>query len=150
MNQQTQKDNKYDVGGGERFSTLCELIEHYKRNPMVETCGTVVHLRQPFNATRITAAGIDARVDQLQRENGSHCYGKGGFWEEFESLQQQECKHTFSRNEGQRKENRCKNRYKNILPCKLYYLTGNSLFPVPHSNFILKQSIQFNHITSIH
>lgn len=109
-------ENKYDVGGGQKFNTLCDLIEHYKRNPMVETCGTVVHLRQPFNATRITAAGIDARVEQLQRENGSHCYGKGGFWEEFESLQQQECRHTFSRREGQRNENRVKNRYKNILP----------------------------------
>ncbi|XP_058824879.1 tyrosine-protein phosphatase corkscrew isoform X2 [Topomyia yanbarensis] len=109
-------EKKYDIGGGQQFSTLCELIEHYKLNPMVETCGTVVHLRQPFNATRITAAGIDARVEQLQRENGSHCYGKGGFWEEFESLQQQECRHTFSRREGQRNENRVKNRYKNILP----------------------------------
>ncbi|XP_055550476.1 tyrosine-protein phosphatase corkscrew isoform X3 [Wyeomyia smithii] len=109
-------ENKYDVGGGQQFSTLCDLIEHYKRNPMVETCGTVVHLRQPFNATRITAAGIDTRVEQLQRENGSHCYGKGGFWEEFESLQQQECRHTFSRREGQRNENRIKNRYKNIVP----------------------------------
>lgn len=59
------QDKKYDVGGGESFATLSELIEHYKRNPMVETCGTVVHLRQPFNATRITAAGINARVDQL-------------------------------------------------------------------------------------
>lgn len=139
------QDNKYDVGGGEKFPTLCELIEHYKRNPMVETCGTVVHLRQPFNATRITAAGINARVEQLQKENGGHCYGKvravgavwcrlnldsnmsvfflqsnlqGGFWEEFESLQQQECRHSFSRREGQRIENRNKNRYKNILPCK--------------------------------
>jgi tyrosine-protein phosphatase non-receptor type 11 len=55
---------------------LCELIEHYKKNPMVETCGTVVHLRQPFNATRITAAGIDQRVTQLQAENGSHYHGK--------------------------------------------------------------------------
>lgn len=110
------QDKKYDVGGGEQFSTLCELIEHYKRNPMVETCGTVVHLRQPFNATRITAAGINARVEQLQKENGGHCYGKGGFWEEFESLQQQECRHSFSRKEGQKLENRGKNRYKNILP----------------------------------
>lgn len=32
---------------------------------MVETCGNVVHLKQPFNATRITAAGINARVEQL-------------------------------------------------------------------------------------
>jgi len=59
------QDKKYDVGGGESFGTLSELIDHYKRNPMVETCGTVVHLRQPFNATRITAAGINARVEQL-------------------------------------------------------------------------------------
>lgn len=81
------QDNKYDVGGGEKFPTLCELIEHYKRNPMVETCGTVVHLRHPFNATRITAAGINARVEQLQKENGQHCYGKvSGFWISFFSF----------------------------------------------------------------
>ena len=43
---------------------------------------------------------------------------KSGFWEEFESLQHQECKHLYSRKEGQRPENRGKNRYKNILPCK--------------------------------
>jgi len=42
--------------------------------------------------------------------------GKAGFWEEFESLQQQECRHMFSRKEGLRPENRAKNRYKNILP----------------------------------
>ncbi|XP_051859811.1 tyrosine-protein phosphatase corkscrew isoform X1 [Drosophila albomicans] len=100
------QDKKYDVGGGDSFATLSELIAHYKRNPMVETCGTVVHLRQPFNATRITAAGINARVDQLV---------KGGFWEEFESLQQ-DSRDTFSRQEGYKDENRLKNRYRNILP----------------------------------
>lgn len=42
--------------------------------------------------------------------------GKAGFWEEFESLQQQECKQLYSRKEGQKPENRNKNRYKNILP----------------------------------
>uniref|UniRef100_A0A182JH09 protein-tyrosine-phosphatase n=1 Tax=Anopheles atroparvus TaxID=41427 RepID=A0A182JH09_ANOAO len=109
-------EKMYDVGGGQQFPTLSDLIDYYKRNPMVETCGTVVHLRQPFNATRITAAGINDRVEQLQRENGGQSYGKGGFWEEFESLQQQECRYTFSRREGQRNENRAKNRYKNILP----------------------------------
>jgi hypothetical protein len=55
--------------------------------------------------------------------NGAEDSAKGaifnsGFWEEFESLQQQECKHLFSRKEGQRPENKNKNRYKNILPCK--------------------------------
>lgn len=115
-----QDNRHYDVGGGEQFSTLSELIEHYKKNPMVETSGTVVKLRHPFNATRITAASIDSRVEILQRDHGpGSCFGKGGFWEEFESLQQQECRHSFSRHEGQKPENRSKNRYKNILPCKL-------------------------------
>ena len=39
------QDLKYDVGGGEKFDSLSDLIEHYKRNPMVETSGSVVHLR---------------------------------------------------------------------------------------------------------
>ncbi|KAL0129795.1 hypothetical protein PUN28_001802 [Cardiocondyla obscurior] len=129
------QDNKYDVGGGHKFDSLSDLIEHYKRNPMVETSGSVVHLRQPFNATRINASSIESRVRQLHKENGCSngwlCWngtngsnedgagrgkGKAGFWEEFESLQQQECRHTFLRKEGLRPENRAKNRYKNILP----------------------------------
>lgn len=129
------QDNKYDVGGGPKFDSLSDLIEYYKRNPMVETSGSVVHLRQPFNATRINASGIESRVRQLHKENGYPngwlCWngatdgdeggtgrgkGKAGFWEEFESLQQVECRHLFSRKEGLRPENRSKNRYKNILP----------------------------------
>lgn len=110
-----QPDGKYDVGGGERFESLSELIEFYKRNPMVETSGTVVHLKTPFNATRITAATIDSRVRVLSKENTANG-GKSGFWEEFEYLQQQELKHYYTRKEGQRSENRSKNRYKNILP----------------------------------
>ena len=108
----------------------------------------VIHLRQPFNNTRIPASDIGRRVEELQKEyekakdganagmSGSMHNGNGdisgstmtlnsssvssnvkaGFKEEFESLQQQECKHLFSRKEGQRAENRAKNRYKNILP----------------------------------
>lgn len=33
---------------------------------MVETTGTVVHLKQPYNATRIHASGIESRVRELQ------------------------------------------------------------------------------------
>ena len=33
-------------------------------------------------------------------------------------LQQQECKLLYPRKEGQRAENKSKNRYKNILPCE--------------------------------
>lgn len=110
-----ENDGKYDVGGGEKFESLSDLVEHYKKNPMVETTGTVVHLKQPFNATRISASTIQSRVQVLSKEN-TLTSGKAGFWEEFESLQQQECKHLYSRKEGQKAENRNKNRYKNILP----------------------------------
>ena len=36
----------YDIGGGEKCETLSDLIEHYKQNPMVETSGAVVQLKQ--------------------------------------------------------------------------------------------------------
>lgn len=43
-------------------------------------------------------------------------------------LQQQECKLLYPRKEGQKPENKSKNRYKNILPCKLH-----SELPLPVS-----------------
>ncbi|XP_018082642.2 tyrosine-protein phosphatase non-receptor type 11, partial [Xenopus laevis] len=109
-----QPDGKYDVGGGERFDT--DLLEHYKKNPMVEKSGAVVHLKQPFNATRINAANIETRVRELNKTADNTEKAKQGFWEEFEMLQQQECKLLYPRKEGQRPENKSKNRYKNILP----------------------------------
>lgn len=109
------QDGKFDACGGEKFDSLSELVDFYRKNPMVETTGTVVHLKQPFNATRIKASTIENRVKQLSKENGQNS-GKAGFWEEFEHLQQQECKNLYSRKDGQRPENRAKNRYKNILP----------------------------------
>uniref|UniRef100_A0A8C5SS53 Tyrosine-protein phosphatase non-receptor type n=1 Tax=Laticauda laticaudata TaxID=8630 RepID=A0A8C5SS53_LATLA len=111
-----QLDGKYDVGGGERFDTLADLVEHYKKNPMVEKSGVVVHLKQPFNATRIIAANIENRVKELNKMADQSEKAKQGFWEEFEMLQQQECKFLYPRKEGQRVENKAKNRYKNILP----------------------------------
>ena len=72
--------NKYDVGGGKRFDTLADLVENYKSSPMVETGGAVVHLKFPFNATKINASGIENRVKELSKAT----IKKGGFWEEFE------------------------------------------------------------------
>ncbi|XP_053705314.1 tyrosine-protein phosphatase non-receptor type 11b isoform X5 [Synchiropus splendidus] len=111
-----QQDGKYDVGGGERFDTLTDLVDHYKKNPMVEKSGIVVHLKQPFNATRINAANIENRVRELNKVADNSEKPKQGFWEEFEVLQQQECKLLYPRKEGQKQENKSKNRYKNILP----------------------------------
>jgi hypothetical protein len=36
------RGGKYDVGGGERFGSLTDLVDHYRANPMVETSGNVV------------------------------------------------------------------------------------------------------------
>ena len=36
----------------------------------------------------------------------------------LQQLQQLECRHLYNRTEGQKPENRLKNRYKNILPCE--------------------------------
>ncbi|MGH0151601.1 UNVERIFIED_CONTAM: hypothetical protein FKN15_020763 [Acipenser sinensis] len=111
-----QTDLKFDVGGGEKFDSLTDLVEHYKKNPMVETLGTVLQLKQPLNTTRINAAEIESRVRELSKLAETTDKVKQGFWEEFETLQQQECKLLYSRKEGQRAENKNKNRYKNILP----------------------------------
>uniref|UniRef100_A0A2I3SCK3 protein-tyrosine-phosphatase n=1 Tax=Pan troglodytes TaxID=9598 RepID=A0A2I3SCK3_PANTR len=103
---------KYDVGGGEWFDSLTDLVEHYKKNPMLETLGTVLRLKQPLNMTRINAAEIE-KLSKLAETTDKV---QQGFWEEFETLQPQECKLLYSRKEGQRQENKNKNRYKNILP----------------------------------
>uniref|UniRef100_A0A8C2FP40 protein-tyrosine-phosphatase n=1 Tax=Cyprinus carpio TaxID=7962 RepID=A0A8C2FP40_CYPCA len=71
---------------------------------------------QPLNTTRINAAEIEIRVRELSKLAETTDKVKQGFWEEFETLQQQECKLLYSRKEGQRPENKNKNRYKNILP----------------------------------
>ncbi|PAA80179.1 hypothetical protein BOX15_Mlig005312g1 [Macrostomum lignano] len=99
----------YDVGGGTKFKQLTELIEFYRRTPMVDKSGTVVHLKQPFNATRMTAAQIESRIQELEQQNN-------GFWEEFEELQRETAQGENKRDEGGKPENKAKNRFKNILP----------------------------------
>ncbi|XP_065890896.1 tyrosine-protein phosphatase non-receptor type 11-like isoform X1 [Dysidea avara] len=116
------KGGKYDVGGGNSFDSLGDLIEHYKKCPLVELSGDVVHLKQAYHATRIVPTSINDRVEELKKQN-QDVFGKAGFWEEFEQLQQQECKHLYSRKEGARPENKSKNRYKNILPFDYTRLT---------------------------
>ncbi|KAF2360952.1 PTP type protein phosphatase [Trinorchestia longiramus] len=145
-------EGQFDVGGGRKFPTLGELVEYYRLNPMVEQSGTVVPLKLPFNATRINARGIAKRVKELSVNAGqentttstSVTMGKVGFWEEFELLQQHECKKLYSRSEGQKPENRGKNRYKNILPFDHTRVVLRDRDPgIPGSDYI-----NANHITS--
>ncbi|XP_072175059.1 tyrosine-protein phosphatase non-receptor type 11-like [Diadema setosum] len=130
------QDSKYDVGGGEQFETLTDLVDHYRKNPMVETTGYVVHLKVPFNATRISASGIRNRVEVLEKETNSRENSKkAGFEEEFEALQLLDNKHLLPRKEGDKPENKSKNRYKNILP-------------FDHSRVILKDGLPGDYINA--
>lgn len=114
------QNDQYTVGGSEMFDTLTDLVEHYKRKGIEEISGNWVHLRQPYFSTRVNAADIDSRVKQLDLTDkpidGEGEKTKAGFWEEFDALQKLEAKVKKSREEGQRPENKSKNRYKNILP----------------------------------
>jgi hypothetical protein len=68
-------NEKFDVNGGEMFDSLTELIEHYRKNPMVDTSGSVIHLNHPYNATRVNVGRIDDRVAELQKETGASTFG---------------------------------------------------------------------------
>ncbi|KAF7469107.1 Hypothetical predicted protein [Marmota monax] len=107
---------RYTVGGTETFDSLTDLVEHFKKTGIEEASGAFVYLRQPYYATRVNAADIENRVLELNKKQESEDTAKAGFWEEFESLQKQEVKNLHQRLEGQRPENKSKNRYKNILP----------------------------------
>ncbi|XP_043972813.1 tyrosine-protein phosphatase non-receptor type 6 isoform X2 [Gambusia affinis] len=115
------QNDRYTVGGSELFDTLTDLVDFYKRKGIEEISGNWVHLRQPYFSTRVIASDIDSRVKQLDLTSDKPLEGEGekskaGFWEEFDALQKMEAKVKKSREEGQRPENKSKNRYKNILP----------------------------------
>ncbi|XP_043935559.1 tyrosine-protein phosphatase non-receptor type 6 isoform X2 [Protopterus annectens] len=110
------EDGKYTLGGKDRFDCLPDLVEFYKKECIEEASGAKIRLRQPCYATRINAADIESRVQVLAKSSEDTESAKAGFWEEFDRLQKQETKNLLSRAEGQRPENKTKNRYKNILP----------------------------------
>uniref|UniRef100_A0A8C1GRE9 protein-tyrosine-phosphatase n=1 Tax=Cyprinus carpio TaxID=7962 RepID=A0A8C1GRE9_CYPCA len=113
-------NDRYTVGGKEVFDSLADLLEHFKRTGIEELSGTMVYLKQPYYSTRLNAADIESRVQQLDltsdNMDGADKKIKAGFWEEFDALQKLETKVTKTRDEGMRPENKSKNRYKNILP----------------------------------
>ena len=40
------EDGKYDVGAGEKFNDLTDLVEHYRTSPMVDISGTVLRFKR--------------------------------------------------------------------------------------------------------
>ena len=76
-------DGVIDVEGGPKFTSLTQLMDYYQKNPLIETSGSVLHLKHPFHATSFLPANILQHVSELQKPNPD-VYGKAGFWEEFE------------------------------------------------------------------
>ncbi|XP_063818557.1 tyrosine-protein phosphatase non-receptor type 6 [Pseudophryne corroboree] len=106
--------DKYTLGDI-KFDTLTDLIETYKKKHIEEVSGARVYLKKPYYSTRVNAADIESRMKELDKKSEKEETAKAGFWEEFDALQKQET-NLYDRKEGQRPENKSKNRYKNILP----------------------------------
>lgn len=102
--------------GDTKFDTLTDLIEAYKKKHIEEVSGARVYLKKPYYSTRVNAADIENRMKELDKKSAKEEAAKAGFWEEFDALQKQESTLLYERKEGQRPENKSKNRYKNILP----------------------------------
>ena len=107
----------FDLGGGRSFSSLVELLEYYAANPIIDASQKVVHLKYPMLITTFPVEQIFTRIKELQKikkEEGNNF--QNGFWEEFNSIQQQEFTHLIKREEGMKPENQHKNCFKNIIP----------------------------------
>nr|BAJ52648.1 protein tyrosine phosphatase type N6 [Monosiga ovata] len=110
------KAGQYSFPGGDNFNDLTALVDYAKKTPLVETSGNIVHLKQPFNATKVDVRNLKDRIAAMSVSAGK---SSSGFLEEFEKLQNMEqdlAKASSARKEGERPENKAKNRYKNILP----------------------------------
>ena len=77
------KGGMFHVEGGPKFDGLTPLIEHYMKNPMVKTSGSMIHLKHPCLTTAFFPDNIFQRVSELQKRV-QDVYGKSGFLEEFE------------------------------------------------------------------
>ena len=78
-----KEDGVFDVGGGPKFDSLTQLIEHYNSNPMVKASGSVLHLKHPLHSTSFLPVNVSQRISELQKLKQNQD-GKAGFWEEFE------------------------------------------------------------------
>ena len=108
-------DNKFYISNGPQFNTLPEIVEYYEKNNIVESDGRVVDLRMPFCCTSFLPHQIGQRVSELSKPNDK-LYGKAGFEDEYQQLQDDSTRNLYSRKEGGKPENRRRNRFKNILP----------------------------------
>lgn len=114
-----RNDGRFEFGEGSPiFHTVDELIDHFRRNGMIDRDGNMIQLKQPCNATRFIASSIKSRIEQLMKKTENEgLFGSGnGFWEEFESLATALNDFSSARHAGSLQENRYKNRFREILP----------------------------------
>lgn len=99
-----------------RFSSLAELVEHYKTKPIVEGSGEVILLGKPLVVAAASAKPHTNTKSKAPDAAPAPVKAVEKHLAEFEQLQKQECLNKSPRTEGQKPENKEKNRYKNILP----------------------------------
>lgn len=100
-----------------RFKSLSSLIEYYKTKPIAEGSGNMILLGKPL-CVGVTSSSTGTRSKPHSNETAAPPAVRevDKSLEEFEHLQKQECLNKSPRTEGQKPENKEKNRYKNILP----------------------------------
>ncbi|GMR36608.1 hypothetical protein PMAYCL1PPCAC_06803, partial [Pristionchus mayeri] len=108
-------NGKVHVGGGDEFSTINDLLAHYRKNPLVEE-GTqnVVRLGTMLPSTCVPVEALSERMAVLARKDDS-IGGIDGFSHEFNRLNEMDDS-VYSRRDGKLPHNVEKNRYKNIVP----------------------------------
>ncbi len=103
----------------DRFKSLDELIHFYlKHNILVAVNGLSYRLEQACTSSWFYARDIHQRCEYLSKLISSPNGQKTGFSLEFDLLNQQsESQSTvYQKKNGEKQENRIRNRFKNILP----------------------------------
>lgn len=103
----------------ERFKSLDELIHFYMKNNLLIGLNQVaLRLAQPYTANWFYARDIHQRCEYLSKSSPTVNGPKTGFRLEFELLNQQSESQSsaFHKRNGEKPENRNRNRFRNILP----------------------------------
>jgi tyrosine-protein phosphatase non-receptor type 11 len=103
----------------DRFKSLDELVHFYlKHNILVAVNGMSYRLEQACTSNWFYARDIHQRCEYLSKLIPSQNGQKNGFSLEFELLNQQSESQTsaYHKKNGEKPENRIRNRFKNILP----------------------------------
>merc|ERR1712021_94657 len=103
----------YTLTQDEVFDSPELLIGHYKKNPVRNQSGSLIELKKAINGSIVSRATLKEHYDMLCERDSK---GKSGFTEEYDKVQQLDTETKRPRSEGQRPENKKKNRYRNILP----------------------------------